>query len=108
MASQRVILGGKQGERGKRGEDIPASNPDTPPDSSDPSGVCPRCGRASNFKVLGSLPVSFGGSYIQTRDGEMIPDAIDRVSSLLCFGCGQTTAVVEEEWIHAICAAPSW
>ncbi len=98
MASQR-LMGGKQGERGKRGEDIPASNPDTPPDSSDPSGVCPRCGRASNFKVLGSLPVSFGGSYIQTRDGEMIPDAIDRVSSFLCMGCGQATAVVEEEWI---------
>ncbi|MGO8905525.1 MAG: DUF4145 domain-containing protein [Solirubrobacteraceae bacterium] len=98
MASERLIRA-KQRERGERGEDIPPSNPDTPPDSSDPSGICPRCGRASNFALLGSLPVSFGGSYIQNRDGEMIPDAIDRVSSLRCSGCGQATAVIEEEWI---------
>jgi hypothetical protein len=98
MASERITLGTRR-ERGERGEVVPKSNPETPPDSSDLSGICPRCGRASNFRLLGSLPVSFGGSYIQGRDGEMIPDAIDRVSSLLCLGCGQATAVVEEEWV---------
>lgn len=34
-------------------------NPDTPPDSWDPTGVCPRCGRTSNFRSLASLPVTF-------------------------------------------------
>jgi uncharacterized protein DUF4145 len=99
MASSRIIFGESRRERGERGEDVPKSNPDTPPDSYDPAGVCPRCGRASNFQVLGSLPVSFGGSYIQTHEGGMIPDAIDRVSSLRCSGCGQATVVIEEEWI---------
>jgi hypothetical protein len=90
---------GSPRQPGQRGEDVPESDPDTPPDSSDPSGVCPRCGRASNFQALGSLPISFGGSHIQTRDGAMVPDALDRVSSLRCAGCGQATAVIEEEWI---------
>jgi hypothetical protein len=98
MASERMIFGTRR-ERGERGEDVPVSNPDTPPDSSDLSGICPRCARASNFRLLGSLPVSFGGAFIQTREGETIPDAIDRVSSLLCCGCGQATVVIEEEWI---------
>jgi Domain of unknown function (DUF4145) len=99
MASSRIIFGESRSETGERGEDVPKSNPDTPPDSYDPTGVCPRCGRVSNFQVLGSLPVSFGGTYIQTREGEMIPDAIDRVSSLKCSGCGQATVVIEEEWV---------
>lgn len=83
--------------RGDRGEAIPASNPDTAPDSSDPSGPCPRCGRVSNFSVLGSLPISFGDTY--TLDGTPERDDLDRVSALLCAGCGQASAVVEEKWI---------
>ena len=83
---------------GERGEVLPKSDTNTPPDSADPTGVCPRCGLASNFEVLGSLPVSAGDSFIQTRDGQMIPDAVDRVSSLKCLGCHQATVVVEEQW----------
>jgi hypothetical protein len=90
---------GSPRRHGERGESVPASNPDTPPDSSDPSGPCPRCGRASNFSVLGSLPVSFGDTYTEDRDGRMIPEDLDQVSSLLCSGCKQATVVVEEKWI---------
>jgi hypothetical protein len=39
-----------------------ASNPDTPPDSWDPAGICPRCERVSNFRSLGSVPA---GSHIR-------------------------------------------
>ena len=50
-------------------------------------------------EVLGSLPVSFGDSYTQAPDGRMLPYDLDRVSSLMCSGCKQATAVVEEKWI---------
>jgi len=86
-------------DRGERGEAVPASNPDIAPDSSDPSGPCPRCGRVSNFTILGSLPVSLGGSYTIGQDGSREREVLDRVSALLCAGCGQATAVVEEKWI---------
>lgn len=48
MAPERIFLGRTHGDRGKCGEDIPASNLNIPPDSSDPAGVCPRYGRASS------------------------------------------------------------
>jgi hypothetical protein len=47
------------------------SNPDTPPDSWDPAGICPRCGRASNFRSLGSVPVTF--DLRPARPGGMAP-----------------------------------
>lgn len=75
-------------------------NPDTPPEGADPSGVCPRCGRVSNFHVLGSLPVTFEeGTYAVTAVGRQERIHIEQVSSLLCMGCGQATVVVEEQWI---------
>ena len=46
-------------------------NPDTPPDSYDPTGVCARCGRASNFRSLGDVPVTFDTNFVaEGPDGE--------------------------------------
>jgi len=75
-------------------------NPETSPDSADPSGPCPRCGRVSNFRVLGSLPVTFEeGSYAFLPDGRQQPVHYEQVSALLCMGCHQATVVVEEEYL---------
>jgi hypothetical protein len=93
------IFGRSRRATGERGEGIPEANPETPPDSTDPSGPCPRCGRVSNFAKIGDLPVSFGGSVLQRPDGTSERDAVDRVSSLMCQGCGQATAVIEEKWV---------
>lgn len=90
---------GKPPRHGKRGEPLAESNPETPPDSNDPTGLCPRCGRTSNYELLGSLPVTFGGSVSIGRDGRQEHDLLDRVSSFLCSGCRQATVVVEEQWI---------
>ncbi|MEJ7784318.1 MAG: DUF4145 domain-containing protein [Solirubrobacteraceae bacterium] len=94
-----AFFGSTGRDRGHRGEDVPTADPDTAPDSSDLSGPCPRCGRVSNFDVLGALPVSFGGSYSIGHDGTRERDDLDRVCSLLCAGCGQASVVVEEKWI---------
>jgi hypothetical protein len=48
---------------------------------------------------LGSLPLTFGSSYAINRDGTQEPDVLDQVTSFLCSGCRQATAVVEEKWI---------
>ncbi len=72
-------------------------NPGTPPDSYDPAGVCQRCGRVSNFRNLGNVPITFDMKIGAVgRDGSWDPLALERVSALQCMGCGQATVVVEE------------
>jgi hypothetical protein len=86
--------------RGERGEIVRDSNPDTPPDSHDPAGRCPRCGRPSSFEVIGSLPITIDrSSYTQDAYDQIEHDPIDRVSSLMRRACNQAVAVIEEEWI---------
>lgn len=86
--------------QGKRGEPVAESNSDTPPDSHDPTGLCPRCGRVSNFAPLGSLPLTYGGGYsISGIDGRHEREVLDQVTSFVCSGCRQATAVVEEQWV---------
>jgi Domain of unknown function (DUF4145) len=76
------------------------SNPDTPPDSWDPTGICPRCGRVSNFRNLGSVPVTFDLKLgAEGRNGSWEPLVLEQVSSLQCYGCSQAVVVVEEEWV---------
>lgn len=84
---------------GRVDDDEPQPNPDTPPDERDPAGVCPRCGRNSNFECMGSLPVTSSGAFTYDGAGGRQPDQVERVSSWQCLGCGQATAVVEEAWI---------
>lgn len=78
----------------------PKPNPDTPPDSTDPTGVCPRCSRHSNFKAVPvPIPLTFTGLRIVRPGGESEPDPAQRVNALFCLGCGEATVVVEEKWI---------
>lgn len=76
-------------------------NPDTPPDSRDPTGLCPRCGRNSSFEPTGEpLPVTMNWAITSHRaDGTISPDVITQASALLCRACRQATVVVEEQWI---------
>jgi hypothetical protein len=77
-----------------------APNPDTPPDSYDPTGVCARCGLVSNFRNLGNVPVTFDMKVGAVgRDGSWTPLVLERASALQCMGCGQATVAVEEEWV---------
>jgi len=85
--------------QGERGEVQVESNPETLPDSTDPSGPCPRCGRVSNFIVEGTVGVSFGRAWSQGPNGEREWDTLDRMALLRCLGCQQNTVVIEEQWI---------
>jgi hypothetical protein len=81
-------------------DDLPPPDPDSPPDSRDPGGPCPRCGRTSTFEKLGTLPLTFDQTVrVAERDGSLHFDASERVTMLMCRGCNQCTAVVEERWI---------
>lgn len=86
---------------GERSESLPESN-EGPPDSHRPSGLCPRCNKQSSFEVIGSLPVTFDGSYSLSREGIKTPGVLDRVSSLICRHCEHGVVVVEGQWIGEI------
>ena len=89
---------------GSRGGAGPfGSNPDSPPDSADPSGPCPRCGRVSTFSNEGSAPVTFEeGRYAINRDGSREGIAVHQVSVLGCRGCGQRVVVIEEAGFEGV------
>ncbi|OMD61043.1 DUF4145 domain-containing protein [Paenibacillus odorifer] len=91
----------KPSEVGDRGEELPVSN-DGLPDSNNPSGLCPRCNKQSSFEIIGNLPVTFGGGYLLSPNGNSTPLIIDRVSVLICRHCNQGTVVIEEEWVGDI------
>jgi len=78
-------------------------NPATPPDSTDPSGPCPRCGLPSNFEVTGRADVTFReGVWAANRDGtnERVP--LEMVSVLECLSCQQRVVVVEELYLDGV------
>ena len=70
----------------------PARNPDSLPDTSDPSGPCPWCGRVSNFSAQASYPLVPNGQ----GPSQMV---LQRVSVLACHGCGKGVAVVEDLYV---------
>lgn len=73
-------------------------DPDRLPDSTDPSGPCPRCGRPSNFDVKGHAPLTFTSEYLQGPTGmERLHD--QRLSVLECAYCQQNIVVVENQLI---------
>jgi Domain of unknown function (DUF4145) len=78
----------------------PPPDRDSPPDSRDPGGPCPRCGRTSTFEVLGFLPLTFDKAFrAVNRDGTTELQLSERVIVLQCRGCDQCTAVVEERYV---------
>lgn len=77
----------------------PTRNPDSPPDSTDPAGPCPRCGRVSNFSVEGTAPVTFGGGYSVTYEGRQERIDVQRASILECSGCRARIVVIEDKYV---------
>jgi hypothetical protein len=72
-------------------------DPDRLPDSSDPSGPCPPCGRPSNFELRGTAPVTFTiGVYAVGERGDQRVWH-QQLAVLECAYCQQNIVVIEEE-----------
>jgi hypothetical protein len=81
-------------------ENLPPHNPDTPPDSHDPAGSCPRCGRVSNFSIEATVPVTFSvGGYVVTGYGAQERIDVQRASVLECSGCHERVVVIEDKYV---------
>lgn len=94
-----MLFGKSENEvRGRRNEPLPVPNEGLP-DSYRPNGLCPRCGKQSSFEIIGSLPVTFNGSYCTEKGDKRFADYDDRVSCLVCRNCNQGLVVIEEKWI---------
>lgn len=74
-------------------EQIPGRDPDRLPDSGDPSGLCPRCGRFAHFATpaLQTLVTKRGG--LAATGGGLVPT--ERVAVLRCSACLRGTVVIE-------------
>jgi hypothetical protein len=78
----------------------PEPNRDTPPDSLDPTGPCPRCGNRSNFAPCGSVPVAFVDGYTTVGpSGQRGRVDAQQVTVLECMGCKERIVVVEDKYI---------
>lgn len=79
-------------------DEDPEPDPDSPPDSVDPAGICPRCGRNSNFRPIhGAIGLAFRGDVFPTDRGRGVRgDPYQRLSVFECMGCNERIAVVEE------------
>jgi hypothetical protein len=66
-------------------------DPDRLPISTDPSGLCPRCGHLSNFALRTSQAVTSGP--IIPASG--VRPLIEFMAVLECFGCQQCTVVIQ-------------
>jgi Domain of unknown function (DUF4145) len=81
----------------------PARDPDALPDSTDPSGPCPRCGRVSNFAVARTFPIGFRKDvFTMEQGGERMPVSDQQVSVLQCSGCRDCIVVIEESYVGGI------
>lgn len=67
-------------------------DPDMLPDSSDPSGPCPWCGRVSNFIRQNSFPL------YPRADANGASDVLQRISVLQCHGCLKGVVVIEDAY----------
>jgi Domain of unknown function (DUF4145) len=70
-------------------------DPDSPPDSYDPTGMCPRCGRHSNFELATSFPLIVDAAR---DDWSSVPAKVivEEVTVLRCRACGEGTAIIEQ------------
>lgn len=89
MASERINL-----------QRLPAKSADLPPDSTHPYGPCSRCGRQSNFTLIGAGPLTYDNHlFTQDRDGRHERVVDEQISILQCQGCSQNMVVVEEQYV---------
>ena len=77
------------------------SDPDRLPDSTDPNGPCPRCGRVAHFSSSGAADVTFrkDGTYTTSPDGSYERLSTQRVAILECNACGDRIVVVEDQLV---------
>lgn len=84
-----------------KAEGLPPKPEDALPDSTEPNGQCPRCGRASNFSVLGTFPVTYDGKMTVGPTGQTRRHVV-QVSVLQCHGCTHNIVVVEEQYVGGV------
>jgi hypothetical protein len=72
-------------------------DPDTLPTSTDPSGTCPRCGRAANFSLANLEPLRIVGIPPSPQGGSGGIRVVEQVTVLQCMGCEQKSVVIEAE-----------
>lgn len=73
------------------------------PDSTDPHGPCPRCGRLSNFTLVGQAPVTYDDStYAVLPDGQPERQYDEQMTILECQGCRQNVVVIEEQYVGGV------
>jgi hypothetical protein len=82
--------------KGKRGEPVPLPH-EGPPDSTHPSGLCPRCDRLSSFEAIGTIPFTFDGGVMLEPTGGRTPTHYEQVTVFICRHCHQGVSVVEEQ-----------
>ncbi len=76
------------------------SDPDRLPDSTDPNGPCPRCGRVANFTLCGVAEVTFKhGMYASGKDGGYARIANQQAAILECSGCHDRIVVIEDQLV---------
>lgn len=77
----------------------PVPDPDRLPDSTDPNGPCPRCGRVAHFSEVGHADVTFrkDGIRAANRNGSFARLSTQRVSILECHGCRDRIVVIEDQ-----------
>ncbi len=82
---------------------LPEKPDDVLPDSTDPHGPCPRCGRLSNFTVKGQAPLNYDGrGFSLGQNGQQEPTYDEQLSVLQCQGCRQNIVVVEQEYVGGV------
>lgn len=77
-------------------------DPDRLPDSSDPGGPCPRCGRVSSFDLIGTVPVTFDGGQVALRSAGDGRTWSEQATVLQCSGCHDRIVVIEEELVNGL------
>jgi hypothetical protein len=83
----------------------PPPSPDTPPDTSDLTGPCPRCGNRSNFSVAGTIGVTFGGGVMELSGGQRERVDVQQAAILECLGCNDRLVVIEDKYVNDESAA---
>ena len=77
----------------------PTNDPDSLPDSTDPNGPCPRCGRIASFDLRGNAPLTYRTNVFEPGGGRL---PIQRASILECNGCRLGIVVVEDEYVGGV------
>lgn len=79
-------------------DEPPLDAPDTLPDSTKTHGPCNRCGRHSNFTLVGPVTYRKDGTYsVGSAGPERLYD--QQVAILECNGCRDRVVVVENEYV---------